>query len=233
MSKKLKFSMIVMVVSLVLMLGFSLAVAGPAPKVDVCHNDGSGVYVKINISENAFQAHVEHGDESPNQYVPGMSGWAFDDNCVPYELMTDEVFVNGVTGEYVSSAFNTKPGIQYKLVAGGKYRFANWATAAYPDLGWADAKYSMRKPPYNPNGDFIGWVDGKDLNTDYGLQVVSYAGSYTPPLTPVNWIEEFNEAHVYTAYVSGDGAPIRLFIYDNYYGDNLGGITVHIYEQLP
>lgn len=50
------------------------AIAGPAPKVDVCHYDAdSGTYHVINISENAFEAHVNHGDYSPGDLAPGAS----------------------------------------------------------------------------------------------------------------------------------------------------------------
>lgn len=59
----------------------------PAGKVDVCHfSTDTGEYIKINISENAFQAHVEHGDASPNEPVPNLEGWAFDQECTPYEV---------------------------------------------------------------------------------------------------------------------------------------------------
>ncbi len=34
-----------------------------AAKVDVCHLNGDGEYITINISENAFQAHLDHGDK--------------------------------------------------------------------------------------------------------------------------------------------------------------------------
>ena len=81
MSKKIKFSVSVLVIALLLMLGVSIAVAGPAPKVDVCHLTGTGSYVKINISENAFQTHLDHGDASPGDLVPGVPGKMFADDC--------------------------------------------------------------------------------------------------------------------------------------------------------
>ena len=33
-----------------------------AAKVDVCHLNANGEYIVINISENAYQAHLDHGD---------------------------------------------------------------------------------------------------------------------------------------------------------------------------
>jgi len=240
MKKRIVLALSLCVIAALLIAGTSLAVPAPkvpdprppAPKVDVCHIDGKGDYHLINISENALQAHLDHGDARPHENVPDMPGWIFDSECVPYELMTETLFVNAMTGAEVATSFNTKVGTQYKLVASGKYLFVAWATATYPELGYADAKFSMRKPPNNPYGDFIGWVDGADLTTTYGLQVVSFEGSYNPPLTPIGWLEDFNPDHIYTAYVTGDGNPISLFIYDNQYGDNVGGITVNVYE-LP
>lgn len=49
-----------------------LASAAPAPKADVCHHDAdTGAFHLINISENAFAKHVEHGDGAPGDAVPG------------------------------------------------------------------------------------------------------------------------------------------------------------------
>lgn len=59
----------------------SMASAAPAPKVDVCHLDDMGNYILINISENAFQAHVDHGDGGPGDAFPGMPGYMFADDC--------------------------------------------------------------------------------------------------------------------------------------------------------
>ena len=56
--------------------------AGAGIKVDVCHIEGNGSYHLINISENAFAKHVDHGDGSPGDVVPGMDGFVFGENCV-------------------------------------------------------------------------------------------------------------------------------------------------------
>jgi hypothetical protein len=61
-----------------------LASAAPAPKVDVCHYDAdAGTFHKINISENAFQKHLDHGDAAPGEAVPTMPGYVFTDSCEP------------------------------------------------------------------------------------------------------------------------------------------------------
>jgi len=73
-------------VMFVLLLSVGIAGAAPAPKVDVCHIDDTGAYIKINISENAFDAHIAHGDASPGDAVPDMAGYEFDDECNAVEL---------------------------------------------------------------------------------------------------------------------------------------------------
>jgi len=59
-----------------------IAAAAPAPKVDVCHYDAdTGLFHLINISGNAFDAHMAHGDAVPGGLFPGAvtlpltSGW--------------------------------------------------------------------------------------------------------------------------------------------------------------
>ena len=55
-----------------------------AAKGDICHRSNSEqTFLKINIAEPAFQRHVDHGDAAPGEDVPGMDGFAFDDDCVP------------------------------------------------------------------------------------------------------------------------------------------------------
>jgi hypothetical protein len=58
-----------------------LSVGAGGIKVDVCHNEGNGTYHLINISDNAFDSHVAHGDASPGEAVPGMTGFEFDEAC--------------------------------------------------------------------------------------------------------------------------------------------------------
>ncbi len=69
--------------TMVAVLGFgpAQAFAAPASKVDVCHSISNGSFIHINVSENAFEAHVGHGDVSPGEGVPGMVGYEFDAGC--------------------------------------------------------------------------------------------------------------------------------------------------------
>ena len=83
MQKQLKislchFSALVLVFAYVA-IGYSSATA-QTRKVDVCHHDELG-YSKINISRNALQAHISHGDAEPQSPVPNQAGYEFDENC--------------------------------------------------------------------------------------------------------------------------------------------------------
>lgn len=61
-----------MMVAVGAVMAFSAFGAGaPAPKVDVCHINGNGVYNLINVSGNAVPAHLAHGDAFPGDIVGG------------------------------------------------------------------------------------------------------------------------------------------------------------------
>ena len=67
-----------------------LSAAAPSlamTKVDVCHRDLSGDYTLISIADAAYDTHVDHGDASPGEAVPGMDGHVFDDQCQPVEAV--------------------------------------------------------------------------------------------------------------------------------------------------
>ena len=65
------------------------AASKPAPKVDVCHRRGNGTYKKINISGNALQAHLNHGDGVPGEAVPGDPSMVFAADCSPVPAPID------------------------------------------------------------------------------------------------------------------------------------------------
>lgn len=103
--------------------------AAPLPKVDVCHFDAeSGTFDMINISENAYEAHVAHGDARPGEGVPGLPGYGFDENCVPTALVT--ICQQAAGGAYVAVSVlpseavgQPKPGDPVPGMSG--YRFAD------------------------------------------------------------------------------------------------------------
>lgn len=65
----------------VLSLAFAIpALAAPAAKVDVCHKGDAGFQV-INISGNAAQAHLNHGDAYPATWYVDADGDGFGDSA--------------------------------------------------------------------------------------------------------------------------------------------------------
>jgi len=54
-------------------------------RVDVCHVNGQGDYIKITIAEAAYATHVAHGDANVGDEVPDQSGFVFDGDCQPVE----------------------------------------------------------------------------------------------------------------------------------------------------
>lgn len=67
-------------------------------KVDVCHKSGSGFHM-INVSSNALQAHLAHGDGVPNGAVPGSSTQIFSATCEVLTLQKHTLtLVSGVGG---------------------------------------------------------------------------------------------------------------------------------------
>lgn len=55
-------------------------------RVDVCHQNVDGEYVKISVAEAAYETHVAHGDGSVGDPVPGRTGYEFDEDCQAAEI---------------------------------------------------------------------------------------------------------------------------------------------------
>lgn len=219
----------IIILALLLALVPLAGVSAAATKVDVCHFDkDAGIYFLINISDNAFDSHVAHGDAAPGELVPGQEGFKFASDCsvIPVkELIATLNVPSTPAGPVVIYSPVLIDGQAYQFKASGLYKFAPWSP--YP-AGWADAKYSNRLATITP---YIGgWVDGALLGTPYGLQVTLYDGNTTTPLAPVGWVEPYNDAHIYTAPYTGGGTSIGFFIWDSYYGDNSGSLTIEIWK---
>jgi hypothetical protein len=55
---------------------------GPAEKVDVCHySSGEKGFHLINVSGNALEAHLAHGDTQPGEVVPDMENYEYGTDC--------------------------------------------------------------------------------------------------------------------------------------------------------
>ena len=91
-TKKYLGLIVILTVLVSLLMATGVSAAG-APKMDVCHLDkDAGIYFLINISENAFQAHLDHGDVAPGGAVPDMPGMMFGSDCAVAPI--------GVTGTW-------------------------------------------------------------------------------------------------------------------------------------
>ena len=76
------------------------ALAGPAAMTVVCHVQGNGTFLSVEVADAAVMpAHLGHGDGLVGDTVPGMDGYVFGEGCVAelaapvpgcYEHDTDE-----------------------------------------------------------------------------------------------------------------------------------------------
>ncbi|HSJ25538.1 MAG TPA: hypothetical protein VK929_12750 [Longimicrobiales bacterium] len=66
-------------------------------RVDVCHVNGDGTYSRITVADAAYSSHVDHGDQSPGEDVPGRPGHVFDAECRMVELPSTPIGSGGGT----------------------------------------------------------------------------------------------------------------------------------------
>lgn len=220
-------------VLVILALLFALVPAGSVSaavtKVAVCHLDDMGVYHLINISEMAFPAHVEHGDASPLEWVPGMEGYKFNADCslnaIPQKTLVDTVFVPGSnltkTGPAIVSSDALSLGVDYELIASGTYRYGTWIGS-----GIADARCSLRpaNSQYNPL-PVPAWFDGANFGGSWDNYLQVWVNG-----AAVEWGTGCDMSNVYSKLLTGSGNSLTFTILDSGYSDNSGGITVDIYQ---
>lgn len=116
------------------------AAKGGKDKVEICHLKGNGEYVTISISENAYQAHLDHGDirtmlsgeweiKHVDYTIPAVFYYYFDDvppngwhpdfgNVVTITINT--VSCDGPT-IYFEMTFDTPGGVTYRVEYTGYY----------------------------------------------------------------------------------------------------------------
>lgn len=109
----------------------------------------------------------------------------------------------------------------YKIEAVGTYFFRNEGDSG----GYlADAEYADRNDSYG-----TGWTagDGSPYSGPYnGLDLCDASNLFLN----IDWGELDKDDHTYSIYYTGENSVLRMFIKDNAYGDNSGGLTVNIYE---
>ena len=107
------------------------------------------------------------------------------------------------------------------LGAGGSYLFEALGTVSAGASITTDAEYAS-----GPTS-FV-WQDLVEGYESYGegLMELRVDGNF------VEW-GPFNANHVYTLPWTGAGNPVAFDIYDIFYSNNSGSLTVNIYEAIP
>jgi len=137
-----KLVLVIALTMIIVLLTSVLALAAPAEKVDVCHVEGNGTYIKINISENSFDSHVAHGDAAPGDPVPGMEGYVFGEDCTPEE--SGPIVTPGYSG------LTEAAGVRYRGNSSG-----NEIYLGIPDLGVGGNRVETSYPTV-----YADWQDG-------------------------------------------------------------------------
>ena len=146
--------------SVLLASRIAAANASNASKVDVCHVDGKGNYRIINVSENAKQAHLDHGDIEPVDgscseeevsfafvglptQVAGVLSWTVTGTTsavsfvVQHQLPSDPTAPPGTPGAWTENdetVTGIAPGTFYSTIAYGSGTFRIVATLANGDV---------------------------------------------------------------------------------------------------
>lgn len=230
--KKLIITTLTVVAAMISLIsyGFISVSAKPAAekKVDICHLEGNGSYHLVNVSTNAVQAHLDHGDGLLDNSVTRGDDIIFNSDCSVSLVKVDSVQVPVTSGVGIESNIETVTGTNYLLVASGTYRYQSGTT-----YGIADAEWAKRNDAYKDNPPAAhGWTLGEN----------TYGSPTTPPKggldilvdnTNIYW-GDFNDDHIYQYDFAGTGNKIFFNIYDSAYGDNSNigdGMKVDIYEQ--
>ncbi len=112
--------------------------ASSAGKVDVCHRSGGGFHL-INVSGNALQSHLAHGDGQPLGSVPGAAGQVFGAACQIQMLRQHTITLVSGTGGGVGSL---DPAISYAKASGGTGTAVilrqHGAYASLPGANWVN-----------------------------------------------------------------------------------------------
>ena len=88
--KTYKYFGVVVILAMLLALVPAGSVTAAVVKVPVCHYDkDADVFILINISNNAYDAHIAHGDVTPGDAIPGMLGMVYGEDCSPVRVFAD------------------------------------------------------------------------------------------------------------------------------------------------
>ena len=128
----------------------------------------------------------------------------------------EELFIPA-DGSVVASAALTA-GRCYIIEARGTYGYKDTEPEKIADAEWV----------YSRIGDVWAWVEtppGGDLDLYVDAADISMMGTEDGEIFSHH---VFSPGHIYRANVFGNGAPVKLSIYDQDYNDNSGGLEVTI-----
>jgi hypothetical protein len=139
-----------------------------AGKVDVCHLNDTGGFQLINVSANALQSHLAHGDGQPNGAVPGGSRQVFGASCQVIQLTQHTLtLVSGASG----GTGSLDPAISYAQASGG--------TGTAIILDTHPAFHSL------PGARWVSWATIKEGSRTYGAphdgDDITYSIGFTLP----------------------------------------------------
>lgn len=138
-----------------------------------------------------------------------IQGWTY--------LDTITVSSDGTT----ASIESLTAGEEYLFKVSGTYKYGNWDGGVYADAEWAD-----RGTGDDPLG-YTGWIKGDtEYSTDYGLDLYFIDGGSDISL---DW-GDYSASHEYSCYYTPSASSLGMKIWDSYHGDNVGSLTVLIYE---
>lgn len=138
------------------------------------------------------------------------------DGVLDGKYLIDTVVVNANSSAGSNSSLNLLNGYHYSFKASG--------TANAGDNINFDADYSFRTPTSST------WTDAVSTYEVYGdtLLDLRVNGGF------VNWDNDavYNPDHTYWYHFVGSGTSVNFSVYDVYYPNNTGSITVDIYAQI-
>jgi hypothetical protein len=128
----------------------------------------------------------------------------------------------------VYSGYELEDGANYRLIASGTYRFANWGT-----YGIADALWNSRRAA-NALSEYLAYYPVGDPGAGW-YQSISQRLQLWVDDNPVGWepnnsLEGPTLDHTYYLDVIGEDKTLKFTILDDQYSDNTGFLTVEIYR---
>lgn len=95
---------------------------GPAEKVDICHmSHGEKGLFPINVSGNAVEAHLAHGDVLPGDPVVDMENYEYGEDC---EIRSTQVVDGSFEGSGIAIGFSAYMAFDDSISGVGSYSYS-------------------------------------------------------------------------------------------------------------